>query len=644
MWTLLTAALAAPPIGDIYDVDYLLDSRRASVALPWLVERLEAEDPDIRVLQRWLQAHAVQPRLADRSVVRAQVEAWAAASDHPAAAAAVATAIGLEALGPNTSSIRILPARGPWCDDAEAVLSVVPEDPAAAWQVLRQRNRFAQNCGWEAASTELHELATSGAVDPWFATWYRADEEGFTDELVAAFVDGVRETPPRLRWFSNRLHDEGGEVLAGPVRELAEASLTSERPVVVAAAMFAFRSLEDKDGVRRALDALDRLDPAHSHRWMRGYDPEVVAEAIRNDDSETSLDPEARIAAFERAKPPKNDWDRRAHYIGYAEALDAVGRSEEAAKAWYEAITKGDARGTGPLSRLTELALTTGSFRRQAHKLLDAYVDRAAHSGLWSIHAESARAAREEREALAAVLVLRARLDLADDDVDAAHASLRQALKNQPSHAEALARLGLIDARDRTNALTLALAHGLADPDLEARASAALEEALGDAWLPGGLYGYLEAARAAVGDADDDDAPEALPDLGLPPDLEIHWKGETRRLADLPRPMVIELWATWCGPCVQALPHMDLLARRHEGVHFLALSVDKEEQLAVDHLGDTHAFDAAWSGPETMQAFGVTGIPAAFVLDEDGRIRALINGYGPGSVALDEALAALAAE
>jgi thiol-disulfide isomerase/thioredoxin len=95
---------------------------------------------------------------------------------------------------------------------------------------------------------------------------------------------------------------------------------------------------------------------------------------------------------------------------------------------------------------------------------------------------------------------------------------------------------------------------------------------------------------------------------------------------------VVEFWATWCGPCVQIMPHVaDLQDEfRDKGVTFIGFASeanDKEAKVnafVAKHgpkLGYTFAFG---SGTEThnayMKASGQNGIPCSFVVDEQGRI------------------------
>jgi thiol-disulfide isomerase/thioredoxin len=88
--------------------------------------------------------------------------------------------------------------------------------------------------------------------------------------------------------------------------------------------------------------------------------------------------------------------------------------------------------------------------------------------------------------------------------------------------------------------------------------------------------------------------------------------------------VLIDFWATWCGPCCQALPHIEKIAKRFEGQPFVVLSVslDSDEAKWKDFVGKNEMTwlqyrDGGFEGIVAKQ-FGVTAIPATFTIDADG--------------------------
>ena len=95
---------------------------------------------------------------------------------------------------------------------------------------------------------------------------------------------------------------------------------------------------------------------------------------------------------------------------------------------------------------------------------------------------------------------------------------------------------------------------------------------------------------------------------------------------------VVEFWATWCGPCVQIMPHMGDLQDeyREKGVTFIGFTseandIEAKVSAFVAKHGAKLGYTFAWgNGSEThtayMKAAGRNGIPCSFVVDKQGRI------------------------
>jgi thiol-disulfide isomerase/thioredoxin len=98
------------------------------------------------------------------------------------------------------------------------------------------------------------------------------------------------------------------------------------------------------------------------------------------------------------------------------------------------------------------------------------------------------------------------------------------------------------------------------------------------------------------------------------------------------RVVLIDFWATWCGPCNEELPHMKKIAREFAGQPLVIISVswDSDEAKWKDFI-DKH--EMTWvqyrdSDHELSRRFAVNSIPHYFTIDSDGVLTAEMMGSG----------------
>lgn len=85
--------------------------------------------------------------------------------------------------------------------------------------------------------------------------------------------------------------------------------------------------------------------------------------------------------------------------------------------------------------------------------------------------------------------------------------------------------------------------------------------------------------------------------------------------------VLVEFWATWCGPSITSIPHLNELHRKYAGKQFQLLSFVEEGHKTMDaFLNRTHVNYPVGLESSSLEAYGVTGIPDAFVIDQDGKI------------------------
>jgi thiol-disulfide isomerase/thioredoxin len=85
--------------------------------------------------------------------------------------------------------------------------------------------------------------------------------------------------------------------------------------------------------------------------------------------------------------------------------------------------------------------------------------------------------------------------------------------------------------------------------------------------------------------------------------------------------VVVEFWATWCGPCVQGIPHLNELQRKYAGKDVQLLSLVDEGHATMDRfLKHTTVEYPIGLESGSLKAYGVSAIPHAFVVDGTGKI------------------------
>jgi len=130
-----------------------------------------------------------------------------------------------------------------------------------------------------------------------------------------------------------------------------------------------------------------------------------------------------------------------------------------------------------------------------------------------------------------------------------------------------------------------------------------------------------------------------LPELDREPELAedfslLNLDEETVSLSDFRgRVVVLDFWASWCGPCTKTFPSLHELHERFadRGVDLLVVSLDKTGEDSREFFidGGFPIDNVLWGSLTEARAiqrlYGVVGIPRTFLIDRDGLIR--FDGY-----------------
>jgi peroxiredoxin len=98
--------------------------------------------------------------------------------------------------------------------------------------------------------------------------------------------------------------------------------------------------------------------------------------------------------------------------------------------------------------------------------------------------------------------------------------------------------------------------------------------------------------------------------------------------------VMINFWATWCGPCRQEIPALNTLYEKYRNAGFvlLGVNVDSESANAIQMISRLKAtypilFD---TDKRTSVLYQVSAMPTTVLIDRDGKVRHIQKGYVTG--------------
>ncbi len=102
--------------------------------------------------------------------------------------------------------------------------------------------------------------------------------------------------------------------------------------------------------------------------------------------------------------------------------------------------------------------------------------------------------------------------------------------------------------------------------------------------------------------------------------------GKTLKLADLRnKPVIVDFWATWCGPCRASMPDLNDMQARYgaKGLTIVGMSVDETGPAPVKRFAGQLGvrFTIAMANDEVLDAYGpIRSIPTTFFINRKGEI------------------------
>jgi thiol-disulfide isomerase/thioredoxin len=138
----------------------------------------------------------------------------------------------------------------------------------------------------------------------------------------------------------------------------------------------------------------------------------------------------------------------------------------------------------------------------------------------------------------------------------------------------------------------------------------------------------LSATPAFALDAGDAAPSFSAPSLSGPGDLSLaQFRGKI---------VFVDIWASWCGPCLKSLPHLDELRKSYPSAKFqvLAVNVDRDPEKARAFRKKRPVGYPSVSDPEGRipERFGLETMPTSYLIDDRGVVRFVNEGFRTGDI------------
>ncbi|MGC2239239.1 MAG: TlpA disulfide reductase family protein [Acidimicrobiia bacterium] len=99
------------------------------------------------------------------------------------------------------------------------------------------------------------------------------------------------------------------------------------------------------------------------------------------------------------------------------------------------------------------------------------------------------------------------------------------------------------------------------------------------------------------------------------------------RLSEDDRPLILNVWASWCPPCREEIPALSAFADAHPEYSVLGVAVEEPREDSIAFANElSPSYPLGWGDDEFRKSYQTFGLPVTYMIDADGKVTEVFNG------------------